>query len=270
MLEFLLETKNEYMTILKNKIMLKIYNKFLQIYNINKNEKHYLKSFQQEILKILQWDANKQYDEKMNLFKKDPVLMENLCKGLIKSYMRILLFNPYHKNQIEVDAKYYENFDTTMIIVNIYKQCIKNLWENPFLFNDKCISDFEYKTNQLKIYSIINNSIVDGFRESLPTEYILLKYLENKPENPQPVMQPVALCLIPNLLPCLMLCLLHMPNNIPNNVPNMPIIPVNMIENKINTIFKQKNNENKSIDQILENNDIKLTETKNKIVDEII
>ena len=70
MLEFLLETKNEYMTILKNKIMLKIYNKFLQIYNVTKNEKHYLKSFQQEILKILQWDTNKQYDEKMNLFKK--------------------------------------------------------------------------------------------------------------------------------------------------------------------------------------------------------
>ena len=45
MLEFLLETKNEYMTILKNKIMLKIYNKFLQIYNVTKNEKHYLKIF---------------------------------------------------------------------------------------------------------------------------------------------------------------------------------------------------------------------------------
>ena len=250
MLEFLLETKNEYMTILKNKIMLKIYNKFLQIYNINKNEKHYLKSFQQEILKILQWDANKQYDEKMNLFKKDPVLMENLCKGLIKSYMRILLFNPYHKNQMEVDAKYYENFDTTMMIVNIYKQCIKNLWENPFLFNDKCISDFEYKTNQLKIYTIINNSIVDGFRESLPTEYILLKYLENKPEDPQPVAQPVA-----------------QPDAMPVAMPDT--MPVNMIENKPNIIFKQKNDENKSIDQILENNDIKLTETKNKIVDEI-
>ena len=118
--------------------------------------------------------------------------MENLCKGLMKSYMRILLFNPYNKNQMEVDAKYYEEFDTTMMIVNIYKQCIKNLWENPFLFNDKCISDFEYKTNQLKIYTIINNSIVDGFRESLPTEYILLKYLENKPEDAQPVTQPVA------------------------------------------------------------------------------
>lgn len=254
MLEFLLETKNEYMTILKNKIMLKIYNKFLQIYNINKNEKHYLKSFQQEILKILQWDANKQYDEKMNLFKKDPVLMENLCKGLMKSYMRILLFNPYHKNQIEVDSKYYEEFDTTMMIVNIYKQCIKNLWENPFLFNDKCITDFEYKTNQLKIYTIINNSIVDGFRESLPTEYILLKYLENKPEDVQPVNMPVT-----------------QPVAMPVNMPvNMPITqPVNMIENKPNTIFKPQNDGNKSIDQILENNDIKLTETKNKIVDEI-
>ena len=244
MLEFLLETKNEYMTILKNKIMLKIYNKFLQIYNVTKNEKHYLKSFQQEILKILQWDTNKQYDEKMNLFKKDPVLMENLCKGLMKSYMRILLFNPYNKNQMEVDAKYYEEFDTTMMIVNIYKQCIKNLWENPFLFNDKCISDFEYKTNQLKIYTIINNSIVDGFRESLPTEYILLKYLENKPENIQPVVQP-------------------------NNMPVVQPVAVNMIENKPNTIFKPRNDGNKSIDQILENNDIKLTETKNKIVDEI-
>ena len=267
MLEFLLETKNEYMTILKNKIMLKIYNKFLQIYNINKNEKHYLKSFQEEILKILQWDANKQYDEKMNLFKKDPVLMENLCKGLMKSYMRILLFNPYNKDQIEVDAKYYENFDTTMLIVNIYKQCIKNLWENPFLFNDKSISDFEYKTNQLKIYSIINNSIVDGFRESLPTEYILLKYLENKPENnTQIVMQPSTM---PNNIPNMPDNVPNMPNNIPNNVPNMPNnVPNNMIENKINPIFKP-NNENKSIDQILENNDINLTETKNKILDNI-
>ena len=242
------------MTILKNKIMLKIYNKFLQIYNINKNEKHYLKKFQEEILKILQWDTNKQYDEKMNLFKKDPVLMENLCKGLMKSYMRILLFNPYHKNQMEVDSKYYEDFDTTMMIVNIYKQCIKNLWENPFLFNDKCITDFEYKTNQLKIYTIINNSIVDGFRESLPTEYILSKYLENKPENTQPIAQPVA-----------------MPVTQPVTMPvTMPVTqPVAMIEDKQNTIFKPQNNEIKTIDKILENNDIKLTETKNKIVDEI-
>jgi len=268
MLEFLLETKNEYMTILKNKIMLKIYNKFLQIYNVTKNEKHYLKSFQQEILKILQWDTNKQYDEKMNLFKKDPVLMENLCKGLMKSYMRILLFNPYNKNQMEVDAKYYEEFDTTMMIVNIYKQCIKNLWENPFLFNDKCISDFEYKTNQLKIYTIINNSIVDGFRESLPTEYILLKYLENKPENIQPVVQPNNMPVVqPNNMPVVQ------PNNMPvvqpNNMPVVQPVAVNMIENKPNTIFKPRNDGNKSIDQILENNDIKLTETKNKIVDEI-
>lgn len=239
MLENLLETKNEYMTILKNKIMLKIYNKFLQIYNINTNERHYLKKFQEEILKILQWDTNKQYEEKMYLFKKDPILMENLCKGLMKSYMRILLYNPYVDNnkQIDIDPKYYKDFDTTMMIVNIYKQCIKNLWENPFLFNDKCISDFEYKTNQLKIYTIINNSIVDGFRESLPTEYILVKYLENKPQTGTP-----------NIVPNEQL------DNIPNNE---------------NNIFKPINNENKSIEKILENNDIKLTETKNVIVDEI-
>jgi hypothetical protein len=303
MLEFLLETKKEYMELLKSSITLKIYNKFVAIYDSVKKEKDYLKSFQENMLKILQWDANEQFKEKQELFNKNPVLIEKLCKGLMKSYMRILLFNPYVTTQKEIESKYYDEFNTTNMVVNIIKQTIRNFWDKPYLFNDKSISDFEYKINQHKITEIIKKSIEEGFRESLPTEYILTQYLEQKdktnmvpnnmvPNNMVPNNMVPTNINVPNNMvspifekgkPALMFPINNrVPNNmVPNNmVPNNINVPANMISPifekgkpavmiPINNMENAKSN---NIDDILKNNEINLTDTKNNqniIVDEI-
>jgi len=165
----------------------------------------------------------------------------------MKSYMRILLFNPYVTTQKEIESKYYDEFNTTNMVVNIIKQTIRNFWDKPYLFNDKSISDFEYKINQHKITEIIKKSIEEGFRESLPTEYILTQYLEQKDKT----------------------------NMVPNNM-----VPANMVSPIFEKgkpalmvpIDNMENAKSNNIDDILKNNEINLTDTKvnqNIIVDEI-
>ena len=180
MLNFLVETKNEYTTHLTNILtplifegIQSIYKEAMEIAGTNDILKIY-QSFLKRIPKWNQLIIEKETDRIINSSHSFGWL-NDLIKATLKSNILILMYNPSNKHQ-KIDSKYYKNIKTTDFIHRIYIECAREIWNNPYLMYH-LYPPIEIKRNQRECMNIIKDCIKEAIRKLLPVKHILDLYL---------------------------------------------------------------------------------------------
>ena len=181
MLNFLVETKNEYTIHLVNILTPLIFEGIQSIYieslNIS-NTDNVLKIFQSFLKRIPKWNReliNKEASRITNSTQSYGWL-NDLIKATIKANLVILIYNPTVKTQTKIDHSFYQNINTTDFIHKVYCECARELWNNPdLLFHN--YPPLEIKRNQRKCLSIIKDCIREAIRKLIPVRHILKIYL---------------------------------------------------------------------------------------------
>jgi hypothetical protein len=181
MLNFLVETKNEYTIHLVNILTPLIFEGIQSIYiealNIS-NTDNVLKIFQSFLKRIPKWNnelINKEASRITNSTQSYGWL-NDLVKATIKANLVILIYNPTVKTQTKIDNSFYQNINITDFIHKVYCECARELWNNPdLLFHN--YPPLEIKRNQRKCLSIIKDCIREAIRKLIPVRHILKIYL---------------------------------------------------------------------------------------------
>lgn len=280
MLNFLLETKKEYILQLTNLIYFKVFEGLDNIYkkSINKsNEDDILKVFQKQLKRINRWDTSFLINETNRIFCDNIDLANNLLKAIIKSQIIMMTFDPNEKTK-KINPEVYDCIKIHNLVHNIYIECARILWDCPYLFYHK-YPPLEIKRNQREIFDIIKKSVEEAIRKLLPLQHILDIYLgeqytpseigEKISDKEKSTMIKLAE-LIGNLNTNLMVGgnnlqqveplnqaqIQPLQNNIEQNQPVNQIQPVqNNINNNIDNQVKD------TIQEILDKNDVKLSES---------
>lgn len=288
-MNFLVETKKEYTVQLINILSPHIFEGIGSIYNqakkISKSD-NVLKNFQMFLSKIPKWD-----DESINIetdrIKKKikiSVSIDDLLKATIKANIIILTHIPFSQNNPEINSDFYENISINELIHKIYIESARDLWNNPYLFYHN-YPHFELKKNQRDSMILIRRCIEEAIRKIIPLNFILKKYLGNNVSKKinNEIKNSITSAEQENIKNLLDKDInfnnkYFIKNNELNNKGN---ISYNKSLNNTKTIFENKSFENakplnlnnnikdKDIDienkilNILDKNDIKLTESKN-------
>ena len=181
MLNFLVETKNEYTTHLINILNPLIFEGMQSIYKDalrTANESDVLKTFQTYLRQIPKWNQTMIEKETSRIINSSQSYgwLNDLIKATIKSNLIILLYNPTCKKQSKVDSSYYMNIKTTDFIHKIYIECAREIWNNPYLLFHE-YPPLEIKRNQRDCMNIIKECIKEAIRKLLPVKHILKIYL---------------------------------------------------------------------------------------------
>ena len=187
MLNFLVETKQEYTTQLVNILTPLVFEGLNSIYaevvaiSIPDN---ILKNFQCFLQRIPKWNndiINRETSRIMNNTKSFSWL-EDLIKATLKANIVVLTYNPSFKQQIKVDPTLYQNIKIEDFIHKVYIECARELWNNPYLFYH-LYPPIELKRNQRDTVMLIKDCIREAIRKLLPVKHILQIYLGEEMEE---------------------------------------------------------------------------------------
>ena len=191
MINFLVETKNEYTTHLSNILTPLIFEGFNSIYKeaiqlATNNE--ILKIFQTLLKRIPKWNQSiidKETDRIINSSHSYEWL-NDLIKATLKSNLVVLMYNPTIKDtRNNVKPEYYQNIKTSDFIHKVYIECARELWNNPYLLYHEYPA-IEIKRNQRDFMNIIKDCIKEAIRKLLPVQQILKIYLGEDMQVEQP------------------------------------------------------------------------------------
>jgi hypothetical protein len=181
MLNFLVETKQEYTTQLINILTPLIFEGITSIYSevlsISVPE-NILKNFQCFLQRIPKWnnDMIKRETSRIMNSTKSFSWLEDLIKATLKANIVVLTYNPSFKNQVKVDSSLYQNIKIEDFIHKVYIECARELWNNPYLFYH-LYQPIELKRNQRDTIILIKDCIKEAIRKLLPVKHILHIYL---------------------------------------------------------------------------------------------
>lgn len=181
MLNFLVETKQEYTTQLINILTPLIFEGLTSIYSevlsISVPE-NILKNFQCFLQRIPKWnnDMIKRETSRIMNSTKSFTWLEDLIKATLKANIVVLTYNPSFKNQVKVDSSLYQNIKIEDFIHKVYIECARELWNNPYLFYH-LYQPIELKRNQRDSIILIKECIKEAIRKLLPVKHILHIYL---------------------------------------------------------------------------------------------
>lgn len=187
MLNFLVETKQEYTTQLINILTPLIYEGLQSIYNeilnISSNDST-LKNFQYSLQKIPKWNNDIIHKETMRIMNNSKSFswLEDLIRATLKANIVVLTYNPTVKTQIKVDPLLYQNIKIEDFIHKIYIECAREFWNNPYLFYHS-YTPIELKRNQRDCIAIIKDCVKEAIRKLLPVKHILKIYLNEDLET---------------------------------------------------------------------------------------
>jgi hypothetical protein len=181
MLNFLVETKQEYTTQLINVLTPLIYEGMQSIYNdVIKisNDENILKNFQTCLQTIPKWNNQMIQDETLRILNntKSHEWLEDLIRATLKSNIMILSYNPTVNEQIKIDPSLYQNIKIDDFIHKIYIETARELWNNPYLFYHN-YKPIDLKRNQRETICLIKECIKEAIRKLLPVKHILKIYL---------------------------------------------------------------------------------------------
>ena len=181
MLNFLVETKNEYTTHLINILTPLVFGGVMSVYNDSfktSNGDDILKVFQTYLKQIPKWNQSiieRETDRIVNS-SQSYGWINDLIKATLKSNLMILMYNPTCKKQNKVDPLYYQHIKTTDFIHKVYIECAREFYNNPYLFIHT-YPPLEIKRNQRDCLLIIKDCIREAVRKLLPVKHILQMYL---------------------------------------------------------------------------------------------
>ena len=181
MLNFLVETKNEYTTHLINILTPLIFEGLQSVYKDARKaacDDNVLKVFQTFLKQIPKWNEEiitRETDRIINS-SQSYAWLNDLMKATLKSNLVILMYNPTVKKQNNIDPAYYKDIKSTVFIHKIYIECARELWNNPYLLYHE-YQPLEIKRNQRDCLAIIKDCIREAVRKLLPVKHILQIYL---------------------------------------------------------------------------------------------
>lgn len=181
MLNFLVETKNEYTTHLINILTPLIFEGIQSIYREAQEiagPDNVLKIFQSFLKRIPKWNQSLIEKETNRIINSSHSYgwLNDLIKATLKANLIVLMYNPTCKTQSKVDSSFYANADINDFIHKIYIECAREIWNNPYLLYHN-YPPIEIKRNQRDCMGIIKDCIKEAIRKLLPVKHILKIYL---------------------------------------------------------------------------------------------
>jgi hypothetical protein len=181
MINFLVETKNEYTTHLVNVLAPLIFEGLQSIYKESltlAGTNDILKCFQTCLKRIPKWNQAMIETETNRILTSthSHVWLNDLIKATLKAHLIVLTHNPTSKIQPKIDKAYYQDIKTTDFIHKVYIECARDVWNNPFLLYHN-YPPIEIKRNQRDCMIMIKDCIKEAIRKMLPVQHILQLYL---------------------------------------------------------------------------------------------
>jgi len=185
---YLVDIKNEYTNHLIKMLVPLIYEGIQSIYDKAKDciEDQSLKLFQEYLRTIPEWNNNILNNEVSRIKAGSKSYLENLVKATLKANIMLLSFNPFNqskqsieKQSIEkqsIDKSIIENINLTNFIHQVYIECARDFWNNPYLFYHN-YSPIDTKRNQRDAIMVIKDCIREAIRRVLPIEDVMKLYL---------------------------------------------------------------------------------------------
>ncbi len=186
MLNFLVETKNEYTTHLINILTPLIFEGLLSIYKEAKEiagTDDVLKIFQTFLRRIPKWNQTIIEKETNRIINSSHSYgwLNDLIKATLKANLVVLMYNPTVKTQTKLDNTFYQNINVNDFIHKVYIECAREIWNNPYLLYHN-YPPIEIKRNQRDCMGIIKDCIKEAIRKLLPVKHILQVYLGEEME----------------------------------------------------------------------------------------
>ncbi len=181
MLNFLVETKNEYTTHLINILTPLVFEGLLSIYKEAQEiagPDNVLKIFQTFLKRIPKWNQAIIEKETNRIINSSHSYgwLGDLIKATLKSNLVVLMYNPTIKTQTKLDNSFYQNINVNDFIHKVYIECAREIWNNPYLLYHN-YPPIEIKRNQRDCMNIIKDCIKEAIRKLLPVKHILQIYL---------------------------------------------------------------------------------------------
>jgi hypothetical protein len=172
-INLVIELKKEYETMLFDILVPFVYEGIQSIYLEAKKiqSNNTLINFQNFLMKVKDWNINILTKELTRLETKQttPQWFDKLIKAVFKIHMLILSLNQVPEHMLN-------DITVFRFLHQVYKQCARSFWMNPFLFNDK-VSSAEGNQNRLLSFKIISDCIIEAIHVLLPMNMILNKFL---------------------------------------------------------------------------------------------
>lgn len=186
------DSRNEYSTLLINKIMPCVLQGFFSIFNeakqlcINNDEDDkYLMTFQNLLVRIPKWSQEMIEKETARIIEKSEcAYLEDLLTCVHITYLKILSNIRVGDKQKKIDMDIPE---LSTFIHKVYIQCARNIYMNVYLFQNKV--ELEYQKNLRELQLIIQDSILQCIRENMPVEHILRAYLDETVEETEEIIE---------------------------------------------------------------------------------
>jgi hypothetical protein len=179
----LVEKKKEFTVHIINILSPLIFEGLTSIYN-KANEissgDNILKIFQSFLKRIPKWN-DELLTQEINRIKtnsKDFELLYDLIRACIKANLYILTYSPINNNKVNINPEYYNSVNFSKFIHNIYIECAREVWNNPYLFYHN-YTGIEIKRNQRDTIQLIKTCIEESIRKTLPLKHVLEIYLGN-------------------------------------------------------------------------------------------
>ena len=189
MINYYIEVKNFYSTLLINLLTPIIYEGVQSIYTdslkISKDVNDVLKLFQNFLKKIPKWNTEMISKETNRIINnsKNIAQLHDLIKATIKSNLVILTYNPSkNSNNINEYSSYYKDIKIEDFIHKVYIECARELYNNPYLMYHQS-PPVEMKRNQRDTLSIIKEAITNAIKKILPINLIIESYLKTNLET---------------------------------------------------------------------------------------
>lgn len=181
MLNFLVETKNEYTTHLINILTPLVFEGLLSIYKEAQEiagPDNVLKIFQTFLKRIPKWNQTIIEKETNRIINSSHSYgwLGDLIKATLKANLVVLMYNPTIKAQTKLDNTFYQNVNVNDFIHKVYIECAREIWNNPYLLYHN-YPPIEIKRNQRDCMNIIKDCIKEAIRKLLPVKHILQIYL---------------------------------------------------------------------------------------------
>lgn len=186
------DSRNEYSTLLINKIMPCVLQGFFSIFHEakelcknNDEDDKYLMTFQNLLVRIPKWSQEMVEKETARIIEKSECsYLEDLLTCVHITYLKILSNIRVGDKQKKIDMDIPE---LSTFIHKVYIQCARNIYMNVYLFQNKV--ELEYQKNIRELQLIIQDSILQTIRENMPVEHILRAYLDETIEETEEIIE---------------------------------------------------------------------------------
>jgi hypothetical protein len=120
--------------------------------------------------------------------------LDDLLTAVFISHTRILMSIGPNQNYNKINVTIPK---TTTFIHKTYINIAREVWKNPYLFNEQ-VPGHEYQRNMKQLEDMIKLTIEDTIRRQLPIKEILREHLETYDEPKQPNTQPLDMKVLMN------------------------------------------------------------------------